>query len=116
MQGQRRYEKEKDDHHAQLDEEQEDKFSKFPFVNQKQVGRPRDRSAPKQACRSEIEQGEDETDNKSGKEKVPKKDDLFVFHTAHYLFERSHINHKQSQTKAAPSKWSPFIRHFLDIA
>ena len=71
MQGQRWHEEEKDDHQAQFDEEQEDKFSKFLFVNQKQVGRPRDRSAPKQAGRSEIEEGEDEADDKPGEEKVP---------------------------------------------
>jgi hypothetical protein len=82
VESQRRHEKEKYQHDAQLDEEQQNQSAEFFFVDFEKMGRPRDGRVPKQSRRAEIEQGEYEADDKGAKEKVPEENDLFAFHTA----------------------------------
>jgi hypothetical protein len=50
------------------------------------VRRPGCASIPKQECRSEIEQGEDEADDECGEEKIPKKNDLIAIYAAIIYF------------------------------
>ena len=86
MQSQSRHEKEKYERDAQLDEKQKNQSSKFFLVDFEEVRRPRGTGVPKQDCRREIEQGEDEADTKGGEEKVSEEDDLFALHVAIIYF------------------------------
>jgi hypothetical protein len=94
MQSQRWHKKEKDNHHAQLDEEQQHKPSEFLFIDEKEVTRPPDSCTPKKTCRGEIEQRKDKADDKCGEEEVSEENNFVAFHAAHYLFQRLQINHK----------------------
>jgi hypothetical protein len=82
VESQRRHEKEKYQHDAQLDEEQQNQSAEFLFVDFEEMRRPRCAGVPKQERRTEIEQSEYEADDKGAKEKVPGENDLFAFHTA----------------------------------
>jgi hypothetical protein len=94
MQRQSRHEKEKYEHDAEFDEKHQDQSSEFSFVDLEEICRPRHRRVPKHGCRSEIEQGEYEADDKCAEEKVPEENDFLVFHGAHYLFQKGQINNK----------------------
>jgi hypothetical protein len=82
VESQCRHEKEKYQHDAQQDEEQQSQSAEFFFVDFEKMGRPRGSRVPEQSRREEIEQGEYEADDKGAKEKVPEENDLFAFHTA----------------------------------
>ncbi len=56
--------------------------------------RPRCAGVPKQDCRPEIEQGEDEADDKGGEEKVSEENNFVAVHARDYLLERRQINHE----------------------
>jgi hypothetical protein len=82
MQCQGRHEKEKDDHDAQLDEEQQDQSPKFFLVDFEEVRGPEYPGAPEQSRRGEIEQCEKKTDEKGSVEKVPEENNLVAVHAA----------------------------------
>jgi hypothetical protein len=86
MQRQSWHEKEKYEHDAQLDEEEQNQSSKFFLVDFEQMCRPGCAGVPKQERSAEIEQREYEADDKRGEEKVPKENDFIVFHVAIIYF------------------------------
>jgi hypothetical protein len=71
MQGQPRNEKEKNDHDAQFDKEQQNQISELFLVNFEEVSRHGQARVPEQHRRSEKEQSQNETDDERGEEKVP---------------------------------------------
>jgi hypothetical protein len=85
VQRQRRYKKEKYEHHAQLDEKHQDQSAELSFVDLKEMRHPEDACVPKQPRSNKIEQRERETDNKCSKEKVSEENNCLVFHAAHYF-------------------------------
>ena len=86
MQSQRWHKEEKYEHDAQLDKKEHNQSSKFFLVDFEEVRRPRGTGVPKQGCRAEIEESEDEADDKGGEEKVSEEDDLFALHVAIIYF------------------------------
>jgi hypothetical protein len=82
VQSQRWHEKEKHEHNAQLDEEQQDQSAEFFFVDFAEECRPRNDSVPKQSRRRKIKQGEYKADDKCAEEKVPEENDFLAFHAA----------------------------------
>ena len=89
VQSQRWHEKEEYKHDAQLDEEQQDQSSEFFLVDFEEMCGPGCAGVPKQDCRPEIKQGEDEADDKGGEEKVSEEDDLIAVHAAIIYFNEA---------------------------
>jgi hypothetical protein len=82
VQSQSRDEEEKYEHDAELDEKEQNQLSEFFLIDFEEVRRPGDTGVPKQSGRGGIEQGEDEADDKYGKEKIPEENDFVAFHVA----------------------------------
>jgi hypothetical protein len=89
MQRQSRHKKEEYQHDAQLDKKQQNQSSKFFLVDFEEMRRPGCSGVPKQECRAEIEQGEDEPDYECGEEKVPEENDFIAFHAAIIYFSEA---------------------------
>ena len=86
MQSQCRHEKEKYEHDTELDEKQQDNPSEFFLVDFEEMRREGCAGFPKQQCRAEIKQREDQADNKCGEEKVPEENDFVAVHAAIIYF------------------------------
>jgi hypothetical protein len=82
MQGQRWNQKEEHHDDAQLNEKQQNQSAELPLIDLEEIRRPGCSGVPEEQRRNKIEQGEDETDDKRGVEKVPEKNDLVAVHVA----------------------------------
>jgi hypothetical protein len=85
MQGQRRHKKQKYEHDSQLHEKHENQSPELLLIRFKEMRRPRCPRVPKKVSDGKIEQGKYNADDKCPEEKVPEKNDLFVFHIATLL-------------------------------
>jgi hypothetical protein len=97
MECQRRHEKEKYEHDAELDKKEQDQPSEFFLVDFEEMRCPRCAGFPKQQCRAEIKQREDQADDKCGEEKVSEENDFVAVHVAIIYFSDA-----RSITKASP--------------
>jgi len=80
MQSQSWHKKEKYQHHAQLEEKQQNQFSEFLLLNFKEMRRPGYTGVPKEIRGDKVEQSKGKADDKGAEEHVPEENDLFVFH------------------------------------
>jgi hypothetical protein len=89
MQGQSGHKKEEYQHHAQLDEKQQDQSSELFLVDFEEMCRPSHGGVPEQDGRCEIEKREYKADDECGEQKAPEEDDFVAVHVAIIYFSEA---------------------------